>query len=133
MYESIDILRYVSDTYADGKRPMASRGGPLSTVRSMFTSMPRGRVAARPSRAPEQMLTLYSFEISPYCRIAREALSQLEIPYRLINVAKKSRNRKAFVELSGKMMVPYLVDPNTKTAMFESAEIVKYLYDTYGA
>jgi glutathione S-transferase len=132
MYESIDILRYVSDTYCDGRRPMASRGGPLSTARSMFVSFPRGRVAAAgATRAPEEPLTLYSFEASPYCRIAREALSRLEIPYRLINVAKKSRNRAAFVERSGKMMVPYLVDPNTKTEMFESAEIVKYLYNTY--
>lgn len=29
-------------------------------------------------------------------------------------------------------MVPYLVDPNTGVAMFESADIVKYLFDTYG-
>lgn len=27
--------------------------------------------------------------------------------------------------------VPYLEDPNTKKAMFESAQIVKYLEDTY--
>lgn len=133
MYESIDILRYVSDTYANGKRTAAAYGGPLSTARSMFVSLPRGRVAAAGSaRAPEEPLTLYSFEASPYCRIAREALSRLEIPYRLINVGRKSRNRAAFVERSGRMMVPYLVDPNTKTEMFESAEIVKYLYQTYG-
>jgi glutathione S-transferase len=29
------------------------------------------------------------------------------------------------------MMVPYLVDPNTGVAMFESAEIVDYLVRTY--
>ena len=28
-------------------------------------------------------------------------------------------------------MVPYLVDPNTDTEMFESAEIVAYLEETY--
>ena len=28
-------------------------------------------------------------------------------------------------------MVPYLVDPNTDTEMFESAEIVAYLERTY--
>jgi len=31
------------------------------------------------------------------------------------------------------MMVPYLVDPNTGTAMFESADITAYLLATYGA
>jgi glutathione S-transferase len=30
-------------------------------------------------------------------------------------------------------MVPYLVDPNTGREMFESAEIRKYLYETYAA
>ncbi len=29
------------------------------------------------------------------------------------------------------MMVPYLVDPNTGTEMFESADIVAYLDRTY--
>ena len=49
----------------------------------------------------------------------------------LHNVAKGSPSRAAFVERSGKMMVPYLVDPNTDTAMFESADIVRYLDRTY--
>jgi glutathione S-transferase len=31
------------------------------------------------------------------------------------------------------MMVPFLVDSNTGTSMFESAEIVRYLETTYGA
>lgn len=30
-------------------------------------------------------------------------------------------------------MVPYLVDPNTGKAMFESADVVAYLDATYGA
>ena len=29
------------------------------------------------------------------------------------------------------MMVPYLIDPNTSTEMFESADIVGYLEETY--
>ena len=29
------------------------------------------------------------------------------------------------------MQVPYIEDPNTGTAMFESNEIIKYLNDTY--
>ena len=39
--------------------------------------------------------------------------------------------RDAFVRRSGKMQVPYLVDPNTSTALFESADIVRYLGTTY--
>ena len=31
------------------------------------------------------------------------------------------------------IQVPYLVDPNTETALFESADIVAYLKQTYAA
>ena len=61
----------------------------------------------------------------------REALCELELPYLLHNVAKGSAKRDAFVARSGKMMVPYLVDPNTGVSMFESADIVRYLHTTY--
>ena len=88
---------------------------------------------ARPSKAPAQPLALYSFEISPYGRIAREALCELEIPYVLHNVAKGSSKRAAFEAMSGRMMVLCLVDPNTGTSMFESAAIVTCLGETYGA
>ena len=85
----------------------------------------------RPARAPKKPLELYSFEISPYCRIAREALCTLEIPYLLHKFGKESRSRPAFEKRSGRIMVPHLVDPNTDTKMFESAEIVAYLEETY--
>ena len=32
-----------------------------------------------------------------------------------------------------KMQVPYLVDPNTGTGMFESGDIIDYLRETYAA
>jgi glutathione S-transferase len=134
MYESVEIVRYLSATYGDGTMPGAVAGGPFGTLRAALVSLPRsGKISVRPSKLPEKILELYSFETSPYCRIAREALCNLELPYRLHNVAKNSKNREAFVALSGKMMVPYLIDPNTGTSMFESADITSYLYRTYGA
>ena len=135
LYESDDINRYLAKTYGDGTVPLALSLGPLTTLSSMVGSAFRvghGGVA-RPSRAPAQPLELYSFEISPYCRIAREALCELEIPYVLHNVAKGSPKRAAFEAMSGRMMVPYLIDPNTGTSMFESAAIIGYLRETYGA
>ena len=80
---------------------------------------------------PAQPLELWSFEASPYCRLVRECLCTLELPYLLHNVAKGSAGRDAFVHRSGKMMVPYLVDPNTGAEMFESSEIVAYLEASY--
>jgi len=65
----------------------------------------------------------------------REVLTELEIPYVLHNVAKRSPSRKRFVEKSGRMMVPYLIDSNTdkgSRGMFESRDIIKYLLKTYG-
>ena len=34
--------------------------------------------------------------------------------------------------LGGKQQFPYMIDPNTDKAMYESANIVDYLYATYG-
>jgi glutathione S-transferase len=83
------------------------------------------------SNPPELPLELWSYEVSPFCRIVREVLCGLEIPYHLHNMARGSSKRPGFVERSGKMMVPYLVDPNTGNELFESAEIVAYLRETY--
>jgi glutathione S-transferase len=134
MYESNDIINYLAETYG-GTVPLLLRLGPITNATSFAGSawrIGRGR-AKRPNRAPEKPLELWSFEASPYCRIAREALSELEIPYVLHNVGKGGVGRPAFEAMSGRMMVPYLKDANTGAAMFESADIVKYLNDTYGA
>jgi len=83
------------------------------------------------SRQPEKLLDLYSYEGSPFCRIAREALCELELPHQLRNVPRQSPDREDFVSVSGRMKVPYLLDPNTGAQMFESADIRRYLYTTY--
>ena len=133
MLESADIVRYLGDTYG---APWGSTWlGPLGVFTSGLASGLRsahGR-AARPSRAPDRPLELWSFEASPYSRLAREALCELELPYVLHNVAKGSPRRAELVKRAGKMMVPYLADPNTGREMFESADIVRYLRETYGA
>ena len=133
MYESDDIIHYLSDTYRDGKVPFLL--GPLTIVGGAFAAAVRagkGR-KVRPARPPAKPLELWSYEASVYSRLAREALNDLEIPYLLHNVAGKSAGRAAFKARSGKMMVPYLVDPNTGKEMHESADIVAYLEATYGA
>jgi len=133
MYESNAIIRYLFETYGDGKVPTALALGPLTTASSVLASWTRGLGGsrARPSRAPDKPLELWSFEVSPYCRLVRERLSQLELPYLLHNVAKGSPRRPDFVARSERMMVPYLSDPNTGVAMFESADIIAYLEKTY--
>jgi len=134
MYESDDIVAYLFATYGDREPGILVRG-PLATASSTLASVfrPIGGARARPSKRPKKPLELWSFEASPFSRIAREALCELELPYRLHNVGKHGAARPAFVERSGRMMVPYLVDPNTQREMFESADITAYLNATYGA
>ena len=107
---------------------------------------------ARASKPAEQPLELYSFESSPFSRLVRERLCELELPYVLRNTAKElwkdmgppefraalfpdapveGRNRIALLERAGKVQVPYLIDPNTGTELFESADILAYLNKTY--
>jgi len=133
LYESDEIVRYLFSEYGDGRVPALLSGGPLYDLSGSLASALRlgAGMRHRPSRAPDQPLELWSFEASPYCRIAREALCELELPYLLHNVGKGSPSRDAFVERSGQMMVPWLVDPNTGVERFESAEIVAYLEATY--
>jgi glutathione S-transferase len=133
LYESDDIVRYLFETYGDGQVPLLLSAGVLTDVSAGIASAWRagnGRFY-REARAPEQLLELWSFEASPFSRIAREALCTLELPYVLHNVARQSPSREAFVARSGKMQVPFLYDPNTQTELFESADIVAYLESTY--
>ena len=134
MYESNDIIRYLFERYGSGRAPFLYAGGPLHDATAMLASALRPGLGARaePSRAPAQPLELWSFEGSPFCRLVRERLCSLEIPYRLHNVGKGSPSRPAFERRSGRMMVPYLADPNTQVEMFESADIASYLDATYG-
>jgi glutathione S-transferase len=132
MYESDDIVRYLHAEY--GTRPASVLElGMLPVLTGSVASGLRGGngTSAEPSVAPERLLELWSFEASPYCRLVRERLCVLELPYVLHNVGKGSAERDAFVRRSGKMQVPFLVDPNTGTELFESAAIIDHLDRTY--
>jgi len=134
MYESDAIVRYLFAEYGEGSPPAVLLGSWAAVTGSLASALRIGLgTNAEPSRAPARPLELWSFEASPFSRIAREKLCTLELPYRLHNVAKGSPSRAAFLERSGKMQVPYLHDPNTGVALFESDEIVAYLERTYRA
>ncbi len=133
LYESSDIVDYLYATYSGRQAPSPLRLKALVLPGSMVASALRGGrgLHKRKARVPSQLLELWSFEGSPFARPVKELLCELEIPYLLHNVGKGSPSREAFVRRSGKMMVPYLVDPNTGREMFESGDIVAYLYETY--
>eukprot|EP00871_Galdieria_phlegrea_P000051 jgi/Galph1/1046/GphlegSOOS_G5875.1 len=131
-YESDDIVEYLFKTYGDGRVPIALALGFMTNLTSSLSSafrLDKG-VRYRYSIVPEKPLELWSYEPSPFCRLVREVLCELELPYLLHNVARGSVKRKELKRLTGTFQVPYLVDPNTQTSMFESANIVEYLMDT---
>ena len=133
MYESAEIVAYLFQRYGAGPPPKLLGRGLVADLSAGLASAWRPGFGARrrSARQPEALLELYSFEASPFCRIVREALCALEIPYRLHNVGKGSPRRSAFVARSGRMQVPWLLDPNTGVEIFESADIVRYLEATY--
>jgi glutathione S-transferase len=153
MYESADIIDYLYRRYG-GRAPPTRLLRPVEVSTSLVAGVARLRAGgrARPSKAPKKPLELFSFESSPYSRRVRELLSELELPYLLRSTGKagwqdlgpqgmraalfpgrpvEGRTRTELLERAGKVQVPYLVDPNTATEMFESEAIRAYLLATY--
>ena len=137
MSESEDIIDYLHRTYGDERPSWRRLISPLNTASSGLASAwrPKGR-RVRPGHEarvqPPEHLVLYNFEASPFCRKVRETLQELNLDHHVRNVASKSERRAELVAAGGKMMVPYLVDPNTDVAMYESEDIIAYLRATYG-
>ncbi|KAI0562682.1 electron carrier [Gracilaria domingensis] len=134
-YESDDIIKYLYNTYgpSGGRVPLVLSNAATFSA-GLAASFRRGRGRARMSKTvpAAKPLELWGYEASPFVRIARETLSELELPYYLHTTARGSVKRAQLKELVGRFQVPYLVDPNTDIAMFESAEICEYLRATYG-
>lgn len=151
---SRQIVEFLFQQYRGEAPPSALLPSLSGVIRSNLASVVRltGCLQARPSKEPEEPLVLYSFESSPYSRLVRERLCQLELPYRLINLGKQqwadmgpakmrlkpgkykplpNTKRDAFLKKYGRVQVPFLIDPNTGTEMFESADIMDYLEKTY--
>lgn len=82
---------------------------------------------------PKESLILYEYESSPFCRKVREAgqLLDLNIEMRPCPGARAGFARE-LKERTGRMTVPYLVDPNTGKEMFESEDIIDYMVKEYG-
>jgi glutathione S-transferase len=134
LYESEDIIDYLHRTYGEGRSSMSRALSPLNSMSAGIASAvrPRGRrVRQARERQPDKMLELFNFEASPYCRKVREELNELDLDHRVRNVAKRSKRRPELIERGGRMMVPYLIDPNTGTELYESDDIVAYLRETY--
>ncbi|KAL6845790.1 hypothetical protein ACP4OV_024365 [Aristida adscensionis] len=78
-------------------------------------------------------LQLYEFEACPFCRRVREALTELDLSAEVYPCPKGSlRHRDVVKKIGGKQQFPLLVDVSTGVTMYESGDIVKYLFSQYG-
>ncbi|AZZ89744.1 hypothetical protein EUZ85_03080 [Hahella sp. KA22] len=150
------IVTYLFRQYRAKQPPAALRESFINMTGSRLATLVRGGkgLTAAPSNAPKKPLALYSFESSPFSRLVRERLCELELPYLLVNLSKQQladlgpaaqrlhlgdykplpgSKREAFLKEHGRVQAPFLVDPNRGegAGLFESAEIIKYLNAAY--
>ncbi|XP_058722064.1 uncharacterized protein LOC131593540 [Vicia villosa] len=82
---------------------------------------------------PPISLQLFEFEACPFCRRVREAMTELDLSVEVYPCPKGSvRHREVVRKTGGKEMFPFLVDQNSGVSMYESSDIVKYLFEQYG-
>ncbi|KAL5559843.1 hypothetical protein UlMin_036054 [Ulmus minor] len=98
--------------------------------RSMWNSLDSDEIK---TNDPPMRLQLFEFEACPFCRRVREAITELDLSVEVYPCPKGSaRHREMVRSLGGKEQFPFLFDPNTGTSMYESGDIVKYLFQQYG-
>mgnify|MGYP006389824057 FL=1 len=161
LYESQDIIHYLFQHYGKtGKTPQKFSHYPQLPVVALAGTLVNGARGIWINKkiidraAPAELLELWGFEASPFTRVVRATLAELELPFIYHNVAKErwqdmgpavlrfkpgkyqalaGGKREKVMDVMGRdIQVPYLVDPNTGVKMFESAAIVKYLNKYYG-
>jgi glutathione S-transferase len=154
LQDSQAIVDYLFRTYGQQATPSYYRSSTLRPWAGAAASVLRGSrgTTARASKRPAKKLVLWSFESSPYARLVRERLTELEIAYVLHNIGKeqladmgpavqrikpgpykprKGGLREKVLAERGRVQVPYLEDPNTGVKMYESSAIVDYLEAQY--
>ncbi|SPL72474.1 glutathione S-transferase N-terminal domain-containing protein [Acinetobacter stercoris] len=165
LYESQAIIHHLFKHYGKtGKTPKAYAHYPKLPVVAFAGTLINGargtfinkNIVNR--KAPEHLLELWGFEASPFTRVVRSVLTELELPFIFHNVAKerwqdqglaalrlkpgkykalKGGKREQVVARMGRyakdVQVPYLEDPNTGVHLFESKDIVDYLNRNYGS
>lgn len=163
LYESQAIIHHLFKNYGkSGKTPKKYAHYPKYPVFAFAGTLINGARGVWVNQkiinreAPKQLLELWGFEASPYTRVVRGVLAELEVPFIFHNVPKErwqdqgpavlrlklgkyvplaGGKREKVVSVMGRfaedIQVPYLEDPNTGVHLFESEAIVNYLERQY--
>lgn len=133
MGESDDIINYLWNEYGDGNVALLLKLGPITAISNGLALLPRINrgISYRKSKLPKKPIDLWAYEASPFCKLAREVFVELEIPHIYHSVARNSPKRQELIDKWDVFQVPYIEDPNTGIAMFETPDIIEYLEKTY--
>ncbi|WOL01253.1 hypothetical protein Cni_G09969 [Canna indica] len=123
-----------------GRDPAQERNEFLEVSTSSLSSLARFPWGSKslnsrssPASVASPCLQIYEFEACPYCRRVREAMTELDLTVEVYPCPKGSlRHRELVRSIGGKEQFPFLVDLNTGVSMYESSDIVKYLFQQYG-
>ena len=78
-------------------------------------------------------ITLYEVPGCPFCIRVQRKLEELDLEYDVVEVPRSHAARTEVKELSGQTGVPVIDDEAQGVeGMYESADIVAYLEETYG-
>lgn len=77
------------------------------------------------------MLILYYRPACPFCQRVLQVAENLKINLELKDVGEDESALTELLEKGGMTQVPYLVDTDKVTEMYESSDIIEYLRDNY--
>ena len=109
---------------------------PIRWFLSLFSTVLRlGAGRAGRQQAPKDTLpVLYEFAACPWCRIAREAVSEAGLSVRVRPCPKGgARFRPKVTELGGRAQFPFYIDEFVPEGMYESGDVAKAMRKRYGA
>lgn len=108
----------------------------LSLARATIAStlsMWRGTATTQLGERPQKRLHLYDIEGCPYCKLVREAMTELDLDVVIYPCPKGGvRFRNSAMKIGGQEQFPYLIDPNRAVSLYESNDIIQYLFRYYG-
>ncbi|CAI5981797.1 unnamed protein product [Closterium sp. NIES-64] len=104
MYESDEIIKYLANTYGNGSIPLMLQLGPITSITAGLAGIGRMMKGSRyvPAKMPPQPLEVWAYEPSPFCKLVREALCELELPHIYHATPRGSPKREALKKRIGR-------------------------------
>ena len=130
------LFRLGTGVFADGYKVSLGAYDPSRYTLLALGKNSQIREVSNPPPQQKLPIILYEFEGCPFCRKVREAVSILSLTVTFRPCPKGEFTFRQEVKTkygeNAKSTFPFLVDPNTGVQMFESDDIIAYLYSVYG-